>query len=60
VALATIHAGGVDDPVRPWLEANARLLGRDTFRRSSAEVLYFAPLEGETFFAPADVAARWE
>lgn len=60
VALATIHAGSTGDPVRPWLEANARLLGRDTFRRSSAEILYFAPLHGETFFAPAEVAGRWE
>lgn len=60
VALATIHAGGASDPVQPWLEANARLLGRDSFRRSSAEVLYFAPLHGETFFAPTDVAGRWE
>jgi Dolichyl-phosphate-mannose-protein mannosyltransferase len=60
VALAMIHTGGAVDPVQPWLEANARLLGRETFRRSSAEVLYFAPLHGETFFAPTDVAARWE
>jgi hypothetical protein len=60
VALATIHAGGAADPVQPWLEANARLLGRDTFRRSSAEILYFAPLQGETFFAPREVATRWE
>jgi Dolichyl-phosphate-mannose-protein mannosyltransferase len=60
VALATIHAGGAADPVQPWLEANARLLGRETFRRSSAEVLYFAPLRGETFFAPANVADGWE
>jgi Dolichyl-phosphate-mannose-protein mannosyltransferase len=59
VALATVHAGGVTDPVQPWLEKNARLLGRDAFRRSSAEILYFAPLSGETFFAPA-LAVRWE
>lgn len=60
VALATVHAGGAADPVQPWLEANARLLGRDTFRRSSAEILYFAPAQGETFFAPPALADRWE
>jgi uncharacterized membrane protein len=60
VAVASIHTVGAKDDVGPWLNRNARLLGRETFPWSSAEILYFAPLEGETFFAPADVAGRWE
>jgi hypothetical protein len=60
VAVASIHTVGAKDDVGPWLSTNARLLGRETFPWSSAEILYFAPLEGETFFAPADVARRWE
>jgi uncharacterized membrane protein len=60
VAVASIHTVGADDPVGPWLRANARLLGRDTFPWSNAEILYFAPLEGETFFASTDIARRWE
>jgi hypothetical protein len=58
--VASIHTVGAADPLGPWLIANARLLGRETFPRSSAEILYFAPLQGETFFAPTEVAARWE
>jgi 4-amino-4-deoxy-L-arabinose transferase-like glycosyltransferase len=60
VAVASIHTVGAKDEVGPWLSTNARPLGRETFPWSSAEILYFAPLEGETFFAPADVARRWE
>jgi len=60
VAVASIHTVGAADPLGPWLIANARLLGRETFPWSSAEILYFAPLQGETFFAPTEVAARWE
>jgi hypothetical protein len=61
VALVTVHALGATDPVEPWLRANGRLLGRETFRRSSAEILYFAPASGTAFFAAASgLAARWE
>lgn len=60
VALATIHNLGAPDPVEPWLRAHARLLGRDAFRDSRAEVLYFGPASGETFFPDAPMAARWE
>jgi hypothetical protein len=60
VALASIHVVGADDAVGPWLSTNARFLGRETFPWSSAEILYFAPLKGETFFDGADVAGRWE
>jgi 4-amino-4-deoxy-L-arabinose transferase-like glycosyltransferase len=60
VALVTIHVLGASDPVEPWLRANARLLGRETFRRSSAEILYFAPASGAAFFAASGVAVRWE
>ena len=60
VALLTIHALGATDPVEPWLRAHARLIGRETFRRSSAELLFFAPAGGEALFAAADAAVRWE
>ena len=56
--MLTIHEAGALDDVDPWLAANARLIGRDTFPRSSAELLYFAPANGATFFA--DVAGRWD
>ena len=46
--------------VHARLRAHARLIGRETFRRSSAELLYFAPAGGEVFFAAANVAVRWE
>ncbi len=59
-ALLTVHALGAADPVEPWLRAHARLIGRETFRRSSAELLFFAPAGGEVFFAAANVAVRWE
>ena len=60
VALATIHNLGAPDDVEPWLRAHARLLGRDTFHDSRAEVLYFAPASGTSFFLDAPMAARWE
>jgi hypothetical protein len=60
VALVTVHALGTSDPVGPWLSANARLLGRETFRRSTAEIQYFAPARGEVFFPGSEVAVRWE
>jgi len=41
VAVASIHAVGAADSVGPWLTTNARLLGRETFPWSSAEILYF-------------------
>jgi Dolichyl-phosphate-mannose-protein mannosyltransferase len=59
VAVATIHHLGATDSLVPWLEAHARPLGRDTFPRSSAEVLYFGPANGATAF-PGSVPARWE
>lgn len=59
-ALLTIHALGAADPVEPWLREHARLIGRESFRRSSAELLYFAPANGEALFASADAAVRWE
>ena len=58
VAVVTIHDAGARDDVDPWLRANARLIERDTFPRSSAELLYFAPATGDTFFA--EVAGRWD
>jgi hypothetical protein len=60
VAVATIHALGAEDVVGPWLRSHARVLGRDTFRGSSAEVVYFAPVAGDSLFPPAGAAHRWE
>lgn len=45
VAVVTVHDLGAPDSVRPWLERNARLLGRETFRASSAEIVYFSPMK---------------
>jgi hypothetical protein len=50
VAVATIHDLGAANLIGPWLQVNARLLGRDTFRSSSAEVVYFGPATSKTFF----------
>ena len=36
-----------------WLRANARLVRRDRFANSGAEVLYFEPAGGSTFFSGA-------
>ena len=58
VAVASIHTVGAEDDVERWLSANARLLGRETFPWSSAEIRYFVPREGETFFP--SLAGRWE
>jgi uncharacterized membrane protein len=49
VAVARIHDSGPVGPLENWLRTHARLLGRETFRSSSAEVLYFAPADGDTF-----------
>jgi 4-amino-4-deoxy-L-arabinose transferase-like glycosyltransferase len=49
VALATIHDLGAPNLLEPWLQANARLLGREKFRSSSAEIAYYGPADGETF-----------
>lgn len=52
VALARIHDSGASTELDGWLRTHARLLRRDQFHSSRAEVLYFAPLEGDSFFAP--------
>ena len=59
VALVRVHALA-SDPLEPWLSAHARLVGRETFRRSTADILYFVPAQGDTFFAPSDLAVGWE
>jgi len=59
VALVRVHALA-SDPLEPWLGAHARLVGRETFRRSTADILYFVPAQGDTFFAPSDLAVGWE
>jgi 4-amino-4-deoxy-L-arabinose transferase-like glycosyltransferase len=53
VAVARIHDSGAPGDLEDWLRAHARLLGRETFRSSRAEVLYFAPWEGDTFLSEA-------
>ncbi len=53
VALVKIHYLGAPSPPEEWLRANGRTLGQETFRRSSAQVLYFGPREGEAFFPAA-------
>jgi len=50
VALVRIHDAGGQAPAEPWLRTHGRLLGRKTFRKSSAQVLYFGPLAGDTVF----------
>ena len=56
VALVSIHDLGGSAAPGEWLRAHARLLRRDSFRSSRAEVLYFAPAGGGVFFPP--VAGR--
>lgn len=56
VALVRIHDLGGQAPPEEWLQAHARPLGREVFRRSSAQVLYFGPAQGETFFPAASPA----
>jgi hypothetical protein len=63
VALVKIHDLGAPAAPEIWLRGHARLLGRQRFRPSSAEVLYFAPSSGNAFFAGdshrvADVTGR--
>jgi hypothetical protein len=58
VAVATIHDLGSPNPLQPWLQEHARLLGRETFPASRAEVLYFAPATGEAFFPSAPQASQ--
>jgi hypothetical protein len=50
VAVASIHALSAAGPLEQWLQAHARPLGNDTFKHSSATVLYFGPEDGSVFF----------
>jgi Dolichyl-phosphate-mannose-protein mannosyltransferase len=43
VAVATIHDLGAPNTLEPWLRTHARMLGRDTFPASRAEIVYFEP-----------------
>jgi 4-amino-4-deoxy-L-arabinose transferase-like glycosyltransferase len=51
VALVKIHYLHLPSPAEAWLQEHARLVGRDTFPESGAEVLYFEPSDGTTFLA---------
>lgn len=53
VAVVRIHQVGAPPVAELWLRDHARLLARDTFHLSRAEVLYFAPAHGGTFFPEA-------
>lgn len=50
-ALVSIHDLGGSAAPEEWLRSHARLVGRDTFRSSRAEVLYFEPADGKVFFS---------
>jgi len=58
VALVRIHDAGGEAPAELWLRTHGRLIGTETFRRSSAKVLYFAPLAGDTAFPSAAPLVR--
>jgi hypothetical protein len=58
VALVRIHDAGGEAPAEPWLRTHGRLLGRKTFRKSSAQVLYFGLLAGDTVFRSAAPLVR--
>jgi hypothetical protein len=58
VAVATIHELDTPDRIGPWLRAHARLAGRETFRSSRAEVLYFEPANGAALLLEAPRASR--
>jgi Dolichyl-phosphate-mannose-protein mannosyltransferase len=60
VAVARIHDLHPPDQVVPWLRTHARLVDRQTFRSSRAEVLYFEPVNGDTLLLGAPLASRWE
>lgn len=60
VAVATIHDLGAPDPVEPWLRTHARLVARDTFPASRAEVLYFEPANNDTVFSGPSHGSGWE
>jgi hypothetical protein len=49
VALVKIHDLHRPSPAEAWLRVHARLIRRDVFNRSGAEVLYFEPSNGPTF-----------
>ena len=49
VALVKIHYAGAAAPAESWLRTHALLLKQAGFPLSSAEILYFAPSEGDAF-----------
>jgi Dolichyl-phosphate-mannose-protein mannosyltransferase len=51
VALVKVHYLRLPSPAEAWLRQHARLTRRDIFPKSGAEILYFEPLNGATFFA---------
>ena len=58
VAYVKIHTLGGSAAPEEWLRSNGRLLGREGFRKSSAEVLYFGPLAGDTVFGATSPIVR--
>jgi hypothetical protein len=53
VAVVRIHEVGAPPVAATWLREHARLIAQDRSRSSSAEVLYFEPASGDTFFPGA-------
>lgn len=49
IALVKVTHLGADAPAEGWLRAHAEELGREGFGRSSAEILYFGPRQGDVF-----------
>ena len=56
VALVKIHYLRLPSPAEAWLREHARLVRRDIFPKSGAEVLYFEPSNAATFFAESSAA----
>jgi hypothetical protein len=58
VALVRMHEAGAQPPAEEWLRTHGRLIGTEKFGKSSAKVLYFAPLPGDTIFRSAAAMGR--
>lgn len=59
VALVKVHDLGEPSPPESWLTAHARLIRRDEFPDARAEILYFEPSAGGSFFPEPSSGALW-
>jgi hypothetical protein len=55
VVLVVVHSVGEPAPEESWLRSHTRLLKKQVIR--SAELLYFAPITGSTFFSASAAAS---